>query len=89
MFHFEIVMCADAEHGYLPFREDYGGIDKPGWHCLRLGPADQSSLEAGVEESKRYALSIFPKAEIVEIWETNILGDRKGDKPVWAPASSA
>ena len=81
--HFLMIMRADEKHRYIPFMLGNGGMpEHKGWHYLRLGLGNVS-LDKGIEEAKAYCGRVFDDAEIVEIWQTDIMGDKIGVTPAW------
>lgn len=78
--HFQTFLTADEKCRYIPFMLGHGGMpEHKGWHYLRLG------TEGGIEAAIQHAHNVFPDAEIVEIWETTLMGDRIGETPAWKP----
>ena len=69
LFHWEVCLEADKSAQYIPFDGQAPG-SVVGKHSIRLGCENDYSY------AKEYALSIFPLARIVAVYETNILGDR-------------
>jgi len=72
--YWEICMIADPAL-YIPFRGGYPGSVR-GENSLLLGES-RATDEEHIEVAKKYAMDMFPKATIVAIWETNVLGVRK------------
>ena len=69
LYHWEVCLEADPSARYIPFDGQAPG-SVFGKHSIRLG------CENDYPHAKKYALSIFPLARIVAVYETNILGDR-------------
>lgn len=83
LHHWRTFLRADDEHRYIPFMLGHGGMPShKGWHYLNLG------TEGGIEEAKAHAGRVFPDAEIVEIWEIDIMGELIGKTPVWRSSTT-
>lgn len=71
--HYETCLEASyLETHYIPFCGNAPGSERDK-HSVRLG-IDET--QGGYGYAIEYALSVFPKAKVVAVYETNILGNR-------------